>query len=243
MSEKTELQKVGEAACVFIYGKYELDEIANGKDTVLYCDGDRVVFGVQLREEDFNFLFVLNEAEREKFEAMKSGFPQKVTDAYEESKKHDGKWIWIPVADFETLDAVKTLMEMKMKPNRKPFPKETAVYARCGSRCDLCVHYEKQDGEFRKELMRRVGDIFGEDYYSLDTLNICPGCLEKEKKGKKCGKAKCPEEKGYETCAACPECPCSESGVIGLSLQAGRSTCARSLTYAILPYVGGQCGN
>jgi hypothetical protein len=30
---------------------------------------------------------------------------------------------------------------MKKKPNRKPLPKEQAIYGGCGHRCDLCVHY------------------------------------------------------------------------------------------------------
>jgi len=63
-----------------------------------------------------------------------------------------------PVADLEAWEAVKKMILVKKEPDRIPFPKETAVYSRCGMRCDLCVHYTGGaiSEEFREELKRLV---------------------------------------------------------------------------------------
>ncbi len=68
----------------------------------------------------------------------------------------------ISVTDLETLEAVKQLILSKKKPNRKPFPKEQAVYASCGHRCDLCVHYAGGtiSEEFRAELKERLIRVY-----------------------------------------------------------------------------------
>ena len=239
MAEKSVLQKVSEDACRFIYRHYELDEIANGKDTVMFCDGDRVVLTLIIREDHFDFVFILSENERRALEGMRGVLPQKVFEIYDEMKAwNDGKWIEISVSDFEMLEAVKRIMLMKKDPNRIPFPKDTAVYSNCGMRCDLCVHYTGGtiSGEFLPELKRRIGDIFGHEDYGDDMMR-CPGCVNKDSDG--CGKLKHAKSKGLENCLACENYPCSDCGVLNIDLQAARSTPAKTLTWAILPYVSG----
>ena len=119
MNDKTELQKVSEETMRFMRGKYALDEVV-GK----YYDIDclKLIFG---------------KAEREKFEARRSEFPKMIQDIYDSSQTHyDGKWMLIPVPDLETLEAVKSLILIKKNPNRKPFPKDRAIYSDCGMRCE-----------------------------------------------------------------------------------------------------------
>jgi len=73
--------------------------------------------------------------------------------------------------------AVKRLIMIKKKPNSKPFPKETAIYSKCGHRCDLCIHYSGGtiSEEFRKELCERLTRIYNTDDWSMR----CPGCYIK----------------------------------------------------------------
>jgi len=49
--------------------------------------------------------------------------------------------MYIDISTLEQLEDVKKLILIKKKPNRKPFPKDNAVYSKCGQRCDLCIHY------------------------------------------------------------------------------------------------------
>ncbi len=49
--------------------------------------------------------------------------------------------MFIDVTTLKQLEEVKRLILIKKKPNRKPFPRDSAVYSKCGQRCDLCVHY------------------------------------------------------------------------------------------------------
>ena len=49
--------------------------------------------------------------------------------------------MFIDVTTMEQLEEIKKLIQIKKKPNKKPFSKDNAVYIRCSQRCDLCVHY------------------------------------------------------------------------------------------------------
>ena len=239
MATKEVLQKVSEAACRFIYTNYELDEIANGKDMVMYCLGDKMIVSICIRENCFDFLLIFCREDCEQFETQRSEFPQAILDIYDSHKSwNDGKWIWIPVADMDMLEAVEKLIMIKQKPNRKPFSTDTAVYSKCGMRCDLCVHYTGGtiSDEFRKELKRRVGSVFGYEDYG-DTMMLCSGCFNKDSDG--CDKLEHARSNGLPHCLDCEDYPCSDCGLVSLSLQANRSTPSDTITGAILPYIGG----
>lgn len=142
MSELTELQKVNEETMRFIRGKYFLDEIGNGIDELKLNVSGQTVLTINIREDRYDFFFVFEKAERELFEVRRNEFSQRIQEIYHKSRTYDdGKVIIISVTDLQTLEAVKQLILIKMKPNRKPFPKEQAIYASSGHRCDLCVHY------------------------------------------------------------------------------------------------------
>jgi hypothetical protein len=88
---------------------------------------------INLHEDHYDFQIIFGKAEREKFEAIKDEFPRNIVDLYNESRiLHDGMWILIRVDNMETLEAVKKMILIKKKQNRKPFPKENAVYGKCG---------------------------------------------------------------------------------------------------------------
>lgn len=159
----------------------------------------------------------------------------------------------IPVADLETLESVKQMLMIKKKPNRKPFPKEQAIYASCGHRCDLCVHYNGGtiSEEFRAELKERLKRVYaggiGDGGYWGDDMQFCDGChtggLDK---GFNCDSLKCAAENGVDRCQNCYKHPCDKTNLLyqGLKPEIHTNTItADDVTWAILPYVHGQYGN
>ncbi|NMA25621.1 MAG: DUF3795 domain-containing protein [Clostridiales bacterium] len=144
----------------------------------------------------------------------------------------------IPVADLDTLDAVKRLVIIKKKPNRKPFPKDTAVYSKCWHRCDLCIYYSGGtiSEEFRAELCERFTRVYpGEDWSPR-----CAGCYIKSET-EECEPRKCAKAKGLDKCSDCGEEHCI-APVVSYRIEP-KSILADDVTWAILPYVHGQYGN
>ena len=114
-------------------------------------------------DDKFTFLIIFGKKEREYFEIQKNEFPKYVCDCYDHSKTyHDGKWMFMNVNSLEQLEEVKKLIQIKKKPNRKPFPKENALYSRCGQRCDLCVHYIHTSEELRTVMETQLIKMWGQ---------------------------------------------------------------------------------
>lgn len=245
MNNKTELQKVSEETMRFMRGKYVLDEVA-GKyydiDCLKFRQGKRTILSINIHEDHYDFQIIYGKAEREKFEARLGEFPETIQDLYKKSDAlHDGLWMLIRVDNLEMLEAVKQMIMIKKNPNRKPFPKEQAVYSRCGMRCDLCVHYTGGtiSEDFRKELKERVGNMYGKEGYG-DDMMLCPGGFKKDCGD--CGKRKCSKDKGLEGCSDCEQFPCGDCGLVTCGIDA-HNTSAADVTWAVLPYVDGQYGN
>lgn len=243
MNNITELQKVSDKTMRFMRGKYVLDEVGDGKDELKFRRSGITVLTIYIRENHYDFLVIFGKVEREKFEAERNGFPQKIQEIYDNSKTyHDGKWMFIPVADMETLEAVKGLILIKKKPNRKPFSKDQAVYSKCGHRCDLCVHYcgGTISDEFRVELRERLERVYGGNFDD----DGCSGCAHKtEVEGNLCEQLKCAAEKGLDKCLKCNEYPCQMAPVGLRGKIEAKSMLADDVTWAILPYVHEQYGN
>lgn len=254
MSKKTELQKVSEETMRFLRGKYVLDEVGNGKDELKLRRGGKTVLTIYIREDRYDFLVILGKAERELFDIRRNEFPQLIQDIYDKSKTyHDGKWILIPVTDLHTLEAVKQLLMIKKKPNRKPFPKEHAIYSSCGHRCDLCVHFNGGtiSDEFREELKERLIRVYaggvGDGSYWGDDMEFCDGChtggLDKSFS---CDSLKCAAENGVDKCQNCHKNPCDKSHHFYQGLKPSihaNTIAADDVTWTILPYVYMQYGN
>ncbi|HEX2947355.1 MAG TPA: DUF3795 domain-containing protein [Clostridia bacterium] len=159
----------------------------------------------------------------------------------------------IPVADLETLESVKQMIIIKKKPNRKPFSKEQAIYASCGHRCDLCVHYNGGtiSEEFRAELKERLIRVYaggvGDGGYWGDDMEFCDGChtggLDKSYS---CDSLKCAAKNGVDKCQNCRKNPCDKAHHLyqGLKPEIHTNTIAADdVTWVILPYVYDQYGN
>ena len=246
MDDKTELQKVSEETMRFMRGKYKLDEVP-GKyydiDCLKFRQGRRTILSINIHEDHYDFQIIYGKAEREKFEARLGEFPQAIQDLYKDSRAlPDGLWMLIRVEDLETLEAVKQMIMIKKKPNRKPFPKEQAVYSKCGHRCDLCVHYcgGTVSDEFRIELRERVERVYGGNFDD----DGCPGCVGKtEIEGNVCEQLKCAAEKGTDKCLNCKEYPCATAPVGLCGKIEAKGMLADDVTWAILPFVHEQYGN
>ena len=240
MSEHQMLQQVGEETMRFMRGKYLLDEVGNGKDELKFRRGGKTVLTIYIRDDRFDFLVIFGKTEREAFELQRASMPEKICDIYDGSKTyHDGKWMLFPVKDLETLEAVKRLVLIKKKPNRKPFPKETAVYSKCWHRCDLCVYYSGGmfSDEFRKELHERFARV-----YHVDDIDArCPGCYVKSET-EACEPRTCAKANGLESCRDCREARCTIPPVVSFRIEP-KSILAHDVTWTVLPYVHGQCGN
>ncbi len=244
MSERTEMLKVSDETIRFMRGKYILDEV-QGKyydiDCLKFRQGKKTILSINIHEDHYDFQIIFGKAEREKFETRWDEFPQSIVNLYNEAHTyHDGKWMLIRVDTMETLEAVKKMIMIKKKPNRKPFHKENAVYGKCGHRCDLCIHFSggSISEEFREELKERLTRVYG----NTDWTMRCSGCGTQGCHTQLCDQLKCAIDKGCDTCVSCKQYPCSKATVGYAKLEA-RSILADDVTWAILPYVPYQYGN
>jgi len=264
MNNKTELQKVSEETMRFMRGKYRLDEVP-GKyydiDSLKFRQGKKTILSINIHKDRYDFQVIFGKAERDKFDARRDEFPQSVQDIYDSEKNlHDGKWMLIPVANLDMLEAVKKLILIKKNPNRKPFSKEQALYGNCGHRCDLCVHYSGGtiSEEFRLELIERVNRVYSPETPLEDVIrnhHLCPGC-EKAHSGdftsdvklnlhanSLCEQKKCAASKGNDKCSNCSSYPCPKATAGWPPKIELKHVLADDVTWAILPFVGGQYGN
>jgi len=259
---RDELQKVSEETIRFMRGKYKLDEVPwthGGIDSLKFRQGKKTILSIYIYEDRYDFQIIFGKAEREKFELIRNQFPEYIQDIYDQSKTyHDGKWMMIPVVNVKTLEAVKELILIKKAPNRKPFPKEQAIYGGCGHRCDLCVHYSGGtiSDEFRSELIERVNRVYGPETPLEDAIKnhfLCPGCEmahsgdydEKKNPHTKdlCEQKKCAASKGNDKCTNCTNYPCPKATAGWPPKIEMKHILADDVTWAILPYVDGQYGN
>ena len=98
---------------------------------------------------------------------------------------------------------------IKKRPNRKPLPKEKAVYGKCGHRCDLCIHYNGGtiSEELRKELEERLTRVYNINDWSMR----CSGCGTTGCYTELCDPRKCAMEKGSADCVSCSLYPCTNA--------------------------------
>jgi hypothetical protein len=236
----TDFQKTKDEIIRFMRGNYVLDEVLGKSydiDCVRFRQGKRTIVAFNIHKDHYDCQVIFGKAEREKFEARRDEFPKHIVDLYDNAYTHpDGKWLLIRVDSLETLEAVKKLIFLKKKPNRKPLPKENAIHGKCGHRCDLCVHYTGMSDEFRKELEERLTRVYDNSDWSMRCSGCgAAGCYT-------CTQMKCAAEKGYAACVSCHQYPCSKA-TAGYPEFGVKSILGEDVTWAILPYVPYQYGN
>jgi len=199
---------ISEKACQFIYKNYFLDEVSNGKDTLMYMYGDKMIVNIYNGQDSLEFLFIFNKDEYDRLKAKQSEFPPEILNEYNPIKHGDTGWsVRVSVCDIESWELAKKLMLLKMAPNREPWAEETRKKSVNGGRCDMCVHHihhASNDDDFKKYVKARLDDRWGDD---CGHDSPCPGQKEK------CG------------------------GTFSVGLPFGMSTSADTLTYGLLPFI------
>lgn len=240
----TEHDKIRLETVKFLRGIYRLDEVAGmNYDTpcIRFRQGKKTIVSINLHEDYYDFQIVLGKAEREKFEAVRHEFPAEIQELYDRKRTlHDGKWLLIRVADLKTLEAVKKLILIKKKPNRKPLPKENALYGKCGHCCDMCVHYTGITEEFREMLIPHLAAVYDSTIWDMRCTGCdTPGGYYHREGNELCDAMKCLKEKQLITCFECSNYPCEKS-TVGYQFLEHKNISADDVTWAILPYVPNQ---
>ena len=200
-----ELEKISHETMVFMRGKYCLDEIGDGKNELKFKQGQKTILTVYIHDDKFTFLVIFGKKERELFDAKRNDFSPFILNYYDNSKTfHDGKWMFIDVSTLEQLEEIKKLIQIKKKPNRKPFSKENALYSKCGQRCDLCVHYEGTSQEQKQLMISNLNKMWENTDWSMS----CQGCHSENCGCKDCNAKQCLSKKNLSNCKDCPEYPC-----------------------------------
>lgn len=233
----TILEQISYETMVFMRGRYRLDEIGDGKDELKFKQGKKTVVTIYIREDKFTFLIIFGKKEREAFEMQREDFSKNIQEIYDRSKTyHDGKWMSFDVNTLEQLEEIKKLILIKKKPNRKPFPKENALYSECGQRCDLCVHYSNTSEELRAQMIKPLSDMWGISDWSMR----CGGCRSSNCHcaDNPCDSKVCAAEKGLSECRDCAEFLCIRAATAnGCSVIHTEVHYADEITWGILPYV------
>lgn len=231
------LEKISHETMVFMRGKYRLDEIGDGKDELKFRQGHKTILTIYTHHDKFTFLVILGRNERERFEMQRDSFSDYILDYYNNSKTyHDGKWMFIDVTTMEQLEEVKRLILIKKNPNRKPFPKENAVYSKCGQRCDLYVHYIGTTDEQRAVMIPNLNKMWDNTDWSMR----CGGCYSEDCycKDDPCNAKKCHTLKGISECKECGDFPCINATATDYrSMIHTEVHYADEITWGILPYV------
>lgn len=236
------LEQVSRETMVFMRGNYRLDEIGDGKNELKFRQGQKTVLTVYLHPDHYTFLVIFGKKEREVFEKQRNRFSACLLDYYNQARTcHDGKWMFIDVSSPEQLEEVKQLILIKKKPNRKPFPRDGAVYAQCGQRCDLCVHYVHTS-----EAQRAVMEANLRKMWNISDWRMrCGGCDSDGCycKDDLCHAKACARERGLPRCSACDEFPCPQATSADHRSRIHTEIhYADEITWGILPYVPYQYG-
>ena len=236
----TGLDALSHQIMVFMRGKYRLDEVAGkwyNAPCLRFRQSGKTLVTFVLYPDHIGVQIVLGKAEQAKFEASRHEFPEHIQALYDnEPALHDGRWLMLPVKDKKDWETAQKLILLKKKPNRKPFPRESAVYSQCGQRCDLCIHYTGTTDEQRALMKPHLNAMWGENSWSMR----CGGCESDACycKDDPCPAKACAAEKGLAQCKDCSVFPCLKATTADhRSMLRAESHHADEITWAILPYV------
>ena len=111
--------------CAAIETEYETDRIW-GKGfgcwtyEYKYRRGGKTLCALYAKDDTVCLLVTLGRAEREKFEARRESFSERIQGIYDTTQTyHDGKWLWIELQDVASNGEILELLHIKRRPNRK----------------------------------------------------------------------------------------------------------------------------
>lgn len=85
-----------------------------------YRRGGKTLCTFYAKKDIANILIILGKIEREKFEAQRDIYTERMLALYDTTESyHDGKWLWIPIDNELSFDDIVNMLKIKRKPNRK----------------------------------------------------------------------------------------------------------------------------
>ena len=85
-----------------------------------YRRGGKTLCTLYAKEGTICLLVTFGRAEREKFDARRDSFSERLQELYDNTRTlHDGKWLWIELQDSSLTGELLELLHIKRRPNRK----------------------------------------------------------------------------------------------------------------------------
>ena len=190
----------------FIDLYYNMDVLYNGKDELKFGRSKKTLVTFYIKPVKLTVLLIFGKNEREKFDMLSTGFSSYIKSYYESNKTyHDGKWMFIDLADDKYAGDIIRMICIKKKPDK------TAV-TMCGYKCDMCGAYAKN---IKKQDRRKQLSAMWKKYYDIDIKPediYCDGCRSKKKVAvlidDKCPVRLCAADRKLMGCAECGQYPC-----------------------------------
>ena len=119
------LTQVWQELCAAIEAEYDTDRLWGkgfGRWTYeyKYRRGGKTLCTLYAGEDAVCLLVTLGKAEREKFDACRESFSERIQEIYDSTQNyHDGKWLWIELQDSSLNGELVELLHVKRRPNRK----------------------------------------------------------------------------------------------------------------------------
>lgn len=238
----TELERAGQALAMLLRGGYALDEVActrGGAPALAFRRSGRTVFIVVPQKEAFDVVFTLPKAACAAFESDRDRFSQEVQTLYDGGRALcRGRRLTLRLRTVKDVAFAAQLMRICKKPDRKPLPAQGAVTAKCGHRCDWCIHYQGMSEQTRDMIRPHLDRVYGDNGWTAR----CPGCGVQQAgkphpcmNGDSCRTLDCARDKGLSACTDCALYPCPDATAGYRALEI-RDLSADDITYAVLPY-------
>ncbi len=202
----------------FIDCNYSMQALYNGKDELKFRKTNKTLVTFYMRESKLTVLIIFGKKEREAFESRREEFSSYINSYYDSSKTyHDGKWMFIDIADNSYTGEILKMISIKKKPNEN-------TLTMCGYKCDLCKAYAKNiKTEDRREQLSQMW-IKHFDLHVKPENIYCDGCRSKKKDAiyadGSCPVKECVQSRKLKGCFDCGEYPCDT-----FNLRKGLSYC------------------
>ncbi|MDD4337268.1 MAG: DUF3788 family protein [Firmicutes bacterium] len=201
---------VWKAICDFVIDNFKMDAIwdSGGKYGVYehkFRKSGKTLCTIYIKEKELVVLIIFGKAERDKFEAQRMDFSPQMQTIYDNAKTyHDGKWMYMHVADSHMFSDIAKMLVIKKKPNRR--------LTMCGYLCDMCKAFAPN---IKKKDERERLSVLWSKYYDLDipAENICcDGCRSMKPNARRidnnCPVRACVPLNGIDNCGECSKYPC-----------------------------------
>ena len=213
----------------FIDLYYNMDILYNEKNELKFARSKKTLVTFYIEQNKLTVLLIFGKKEREIFDAVRSDFSEYINGYYESSKTyHDGKWMFIDLAEGNYVGDIMRMICIKKKPDPK-------AITMCGYKCGLCGAYAKniKKNDRREELSDVWHKYYG--FRSPPQDIYCDGYRSKKKDAilidDKCPVRLCAADRNLIGCAECGKYPC-ETFALRKGMSAGDAKAALKDEYS-----------